>query len=199
MTHNTSISVDDFTCEPLDEAKHATGLFTCGDLQMDKWFRDRALSYVEESLAKVHVLRRAENDDGTVVGFFTLSATELQTQRIPKKSRFVSYHNSNITSNISKHPALLLGKFAVNDSYQRLGISSLLMLEVYKNFYHVGESIGAKFLLVELREEEDKKNLSNYYRNEFGFFELADTSGQLTGLAKKVDNIAADLRALDLI
>ena len=67
------------TIEPLGK-QHARASFTCGQAELDDWFRKRASQDERRNVARVFV---AVDDALGVVGFYRLSAFTLSLENLP--------------------------------------------------------------------------------------------------------------------
>lgn len=118
--------------------------FSCGENEIDIWLHRDALEMQDTGRCVVHV---AIADDGSIVGFFTLSTHYLQRKSLPDDSR-----NSLVGGNI---PAVLLGRLGVEKRYQhREGATCspqgpLLVREAMLKARTISEVAGCRLLYVQ--------------------------------------------------
>ncbi|ANP28270.1 hypothetical protein DAD186_17200 [Dermabacter vaginalis] len=176
--------------EPLS-ADHFLQAFDCGrQSSLTDWLVDKALAYQEENLARVWVMCK-ETDPGVPIGYFTLASHAVVTKEIQKKHRRENQAHGNVTGALGSHPAQLLGKFALDESVQGEGYGSLLMLEVYRRFMASQVHVGAKYLVLHIREPK----LLRYYSSRFGFVASPpkDEGGDLRTMYKRASDIEAEI------
>ena len=171
ITLDSYLNEEGYVCHALED-DDMLDFFDCGhDSRMDKWLCEKAREMHSENLAKVWILAKTTSP-GDPVGFFSLTATELTCESELAKPLF---KGKTLLGVHRAHPALLLGKFALNKAYQGKGIDRFLMLSVY------------------VRAVEVSKML-NYYQNKYGFKILREGER----LYRTVDEIRKDLTEIGL-
>lgn len=174
-----------YVCHELED-DDMLDFFDCGhDSTIDEWLCKKAREMHSEDLAKVWILAKTTSP-GDPVGFFSLTATELTPESESAKSLF---KGKTILGVYRAHPALLLGKFALDKAYQGKGIAGLLMLSVYVRAVEVSKICGVRYLLIDTKIEK----LLNYYQKEYGFKILREGERLYRG----VDEIRKDLTEID--
>ncbi|MFT4201129.1 hypothetical protein [Gordonia sp. (in: high G+C Gram-positive bacteria)] len=146
--------------------EHLVDFFDCGrDAGMDKWFCQTAMKWQREDMCAVWVLSPADNATDPL-GFFTLSAHQVIPGNVDKCHRAADASNKSWVNNLRQpFPAQLLGKFALDGSQQGKGLGAILMTCVYAKHVEAADVAGAKFLVVDVREDD----LVTYYSERFGF------------------------------
>lgn len=127
--------------------------FTCGNNEMDLWFRRDAFEWHQHNKCTVYLALNAQN---RVVGFYTLSAHSVQTRIVPQKVQEEVKGQGN-------WPCLLLGRFAVDKQFR--GQGHLLLDEAIGTARIVQQEAGVQFLFVEAIDDE----VSDWYE-EHGFY-----------------------------
>ncbi len=107
-----------FTTERLGALSRTT--FSCGDQHLDTYFRQQAGQDERRRLARTFVLLDIEN--GSIAGFYTLSATSLLPAALPPEMARKLPHYDQI-------PGMLIGRLAVDTQYQGQGVGSMLLLD----------------------------------------------------------------------
>lgn len=105
--------------------------FDCGREPLDAWFRRHAWTNQLSGASRVNVLDDAES--GRIIGYVTLSATQIERAFLPKAQR----RNSP-----DPIPATLLGQLAVDKRFQGRGHAKDLLLFALKASLYVSKSIG---------------------------------------------------------
>ena len=185
ITLDSYLNEEGYVCHALED-DDMLDFFDCGhDSTIDKWLCEKAPEMHSEDLAKVWILAKTTSP-GDPVGFFSLTATELTYDESPKHL----FKGKTILGAYHAHPALLLGKFALNKAYQGEGIDRFLMISVYVHAVEVSKICGVRYLLIDIKTEK----LLNYYREKYGFEILREGER----LYRRVDAIRKDLTEIGL-
>ena len=168
---------------------HDVNFFDCGrDGAMTAWFCDKALKWQNEDMCAVWVLSPTRDADA-VLGFFTLSAHQIIPGNVGKSHRASHEENKSWVNALQAPcPAQLLGKFAVAHSFQGQGFGEVLMLCAYVKHLEAAEAVGAKFLVVDVREER----LVSYYSERFGFIR-SGRDGEMAQMYRPTSVIREDV------
>ena len=138
--------------EPLGTRDRAA--FSCGVGSLDDWFRLRAGQDEKRNVARVVV---AIDDQGAIVGFYSLSSFTLtiadlppeQTKRLPRYDAI---------------PAALIGRFARDEKVRGKGIGELLLADAIRRVIGAARSLAVFAIVVEATDDK----AAAFYR-EFGF------------------------------
>lgn len=131
-----------YQIEPLDHATHA-GPFSSGDLALDRYF-DRIATWAETTGdARVFVLT---SDTGRVAAFYTLSAAALDYDEAPEPLKKGAAKNRPM-------PAVLLGRFAVDQEHQGSGFGRRLLDDAITRASIAARSLGVRALIVDAKDE----------------------------------------------
>lgn len=113
--------------------------FDCGDEQLNRWFRTRAIQSEAAGFSRNYVMLEGSN----IVGFYSLSAAAVDIE----PSEFASKGAPKPT------PALLLGRIAVATNYQSIGVGKRLMIDAIARSKAIAKRVGATVLLVHPRPD----------------------------------------------
>jgi hypothetical protein len=108
----------------IDECKS----FTCGNDDLDDFFKNEAENYTKQLIAKSYCFR-LKSDLSVMICAFTLSNSKIKVKGLKKRKE--------ITQNIPHgkilegYPAVLIGRLGVDRYYQRQGIGNELSPIVY--------------------------------------------------------------------
>lgn len=120
--------------EPLSHS-HTTESFDCGESVLDDWLRKRALANQESGASRTYVVGEGKR----VVGYYCLSAgavgVELATGRVRR----------NMPDPV---PVLVLGRLAIDKSWQGKGLGRLLLRDAVLRAMQVAHIAGVRALLV---------------------------------------------------
>jgi GNAT superfamily N-acetyltransferase len=118
--------------------------FNCGVPSLDDWLRHRAVKNQHIGASRSYVVR----DGATVVGYYCLSAGAVVHEEAPGALR------RNTPDPI---PTVVLGRLAVNQAYQELGIGSALLRDAVQRFLQVANVVGAAALLVHALSDNGRR------------------------------------------
>jgi GNAT superfamily N-acetyltransferase len=110
--------------------------FDCGRDSLNTWFRRHAWANQVNNVSRVTVLTDMSN--GRIVGYFTLSAAQIERAFLPKSQQ---------RNRPDPVPAFLLGQLAVDKSYQGQGHAVDLLLHAYRRTLVASENIGCMALI----------------------------------------------------
>lgn len=141
--------------EPL--GRHDRSKFTCGQPDLDNWFRSRASQDQKRNVARVFV---AVDPDLEVIGFYGLSSLSLSLEALPEELAHKLPRYDAI-------PAALIGRLARSESVRGQGVGELLLADAVQRILGAGLSIAVYAIVVDAKDER----AATFYR-EFGFREF---------------------------
>jgi GNAT superfamily N-acetyltransferase len=110
--------------------------FDCGRDSLNSWFRRHAWINQINNVSRVTVL--TEKGTGQIVGYFTLSATQIERALLPKPQQ---------RNRPDPAPAILLGQLAVDRKFQGQGHATDLLLQSFRYALAASQHIGAMAVL----------------------------------------------------
>jgi ribosomal protein S18 acetylase RimI-like enzyme len=141
-----------FVIEPL--GKHDRARFSCGQPDLDAWFRLRASQDEKRNVARVFVAVDAELG---VVGFYSLSSLSLSLESLPEAvARKLPRYDAI--------PAALIGRLARDERVRGQGVGELLLADAIRRILGAGRSIAVFAIVVDAKDER----AVDFYRT-FGF------------------------------
>jgi ribosomal protein S18 acetylase RimI-like enzyme len=142
--------------EPLGK-DHDRARFTCGQADLDGWFRLRASQDEKRNIARVFV---AVDDGLGVVGFYSLSSLSLSPDHFPEQvARKLPRYDAI--------PAALIGRLARDERVRGQGVGELLLADAVARVLGAGRSIAVFVIVVDAKDERAVA----FYRS-FGFQEF---------------------------
>lgn len=175
------------------DGDHLAMDFDCGrESGLSTWICAYGTKWQDEDLCRVWVVSPLDNHT-RVDGYFTLSAHQVTHKDIGRKSKAVNPDNNSWVGGVATAPAQLLGKFAVDINHQGTGLAGLLMACVYAKHVEAADSVGAKYLVTEVREPA----LQTYYSKQYGFV-ASSRPGDLVQMFRPTSGIRGDLIELGL-
>jgi hypothetical protein len=138
---------------------HSKNTFECGNTILDNYLKHQASQDIRKKLSVCFVWPEGKYK---IIGYYTLSNSSIPKSQLPEgfKHKFPSkYENLPVT---------LLGRFAINLSFQNEGKGRILLFDALKRSYELAnKSIGSIAVVTDPIDE----NARNFYQN-FGFIEL---------------------------
>lgn len=146
-----------YQVEPLDKHKHNREAFSCGVVELDSYLRERAGQDIARKVAVVYVL--CEVDSFCIAGYYTLSMNAINFTDLPpkviKKLRLPRY---------PALPASLIGRLAVDVTYQGRGIGRRLLVDALQRCLRVSNEFGTMAVTVDAKGDDSRR----FYEG-FGF------------------------------
>jgi ribosomal protein S18 acetylase RimI-like enzyme len=139
--------------EPLGK-HHARGGFSCGQPDLDAWFRFRASQDEKRNVARVFV---AVDTELGVVGFYSLSSLSLSLEDLPE----------DIARKLPRYdaiPAALIGRLARDERVRGRGVGELLLANAIRRILGAGRILAVFAIVVDAKDER----ASDFYKA-FGF------------------------------
>lgn len=139
--------------EPL-AGHHDRSVFSCGQPDLDDWFRRRASQDEKRNVARVFV---AVDDELGVVGFYSLSSYTLALTDLPQE----------IAKKLPRYdaiPAALIGRLARDVRARGRGVGELLLADAVRRILGAGRSLAVFAIVVDAKDER----AADFYRG-FGF------------------------------
>src|SRR6202012_512086 len=141
----------DFLTVPLD-ASHNKESFSCGKPLLDSYLHKQAKQDVKRRLSACFVLP----DGNEVKAFYTLSTASVERRLLPQEII------KKLPPSYNDLPTILLGRLAVNKSYQGQGIGEMILLDALKRSYFTSMQVGSMAVIVDPLDNEAIKFYAKY-------------------------------------
>lgn len=128
--------------EPLGKQHERAG-FTCGQPELDDWFRQRASQDERRNVSRVFV---AVDDALGVVGFYSLSSFTLSLENLPDEIARKLPHYDAI-------PAALIGRLARDEKASGLGIGELLLADAVRRILGASNTLAVFAIVVDAKDD----------------------------------------------
>jgi ribosomal protein S18 acetylase RimI-like enzyme len=144
--------------EPLGK-QHDRAAFSCGQPDLDDWFRRRASQDERRDMARVFVT--VDSDLG-VVGFYSISSFALAIGDLPEEiaRRLPRYDTV---------PAALIGRLARDLRARGRGVGDILVADAIRRILDAGRSLAVFAIVVDAKDAAAQ----SFYKS-FGFMPFAD-------------------------
>lgn len=156
--------------------------FTCGNDDLDEFFRQDAPLYTKQLLGKSYCFSLEEGDKHVIVCAFTLSNDSIRVDTLPNSREKKVQKSIPHSKQMRRYPGVLIGRLGVNTDYADRGIGSELMDFIKSWFIDAANKTGCRFIIVDAYNKE--KALKYYMRNGFTFlFSTESQEAEKTGLS----------------
>ncbi|MDQ8756184.1 GNAT family N-acetyltransferase [Sphingosinicella sp. LHD-64] len=124
--------------------QHDRSTFSCGQADLDDWFRRRAGQDERRNVARVFV---AVDSDLGVVGFYSLSAFKLEIGDLPKEiARKLPRYDDGF-------PAALVGRLARDLRMHGKGLGELLVADAIRRILGAARALAVLAIIVDAKDE----------------------------------------------
>ena len=110
-----------FQIEPLNSKVHDRGNFSCGEISLDHYIKQRASQDIKKQVSAAFVL--VDNPNPEILGYYTLSSYIIEVENL----------YSALAKKLPHYPAFpatLLGRLAVTRTQQGQQLGAFLLLDV---------------------------------------------------------------------
>ncbi len=145
--------------EPLTRG-HNRRSFDCGDEEVTRFLREKALQDQERDLSRTMVLIDSPDNPNRIVGYHTLVMSQVKQEEIPNDK-------PKITRGI---PVILLGQIGIDTNFQGNGFGDLLLTDAQARVDEISNKVGIRALMLDARNEK----LAEWYESR-DFVRFADS------------------------
>jgi len=158
-TYRVDVDIAEFVIEPLVKA-HKRVAFSCGNAQLDRYMRELARQRHAGGGTRVYIMRHVPTDN--VAGFYTLSATSIETINLPQ----------DLVKNLPRYPtqgAILIGQLARDLAFRGTDVGKWLLRDALERSVSIQrEHLGAVAVVVDAVDDHAVR----FYET-FGFARFA--------------------------
>lgn len=142
----------------LDQS-HDRTCFACGEEPLDTWLKERAGQFERKDLSRTYVACKPESK--TVCGYYAIA-----THRVLYES--LTPESAKGLPRIDV-PVVLLGRLAVDQKFQGLGLGAILLVDALKRAMLIANEIGVRAVEVDAIHD-----VARAFYLKFGFRSLLD-------------------------
>lgn len=149
--------------------------FDCGNRELNEYIKAYAGQDSRRNLSRVYVAVPVE-DPTTIIGYYTLSASSALFSSFPPE----------LGDRLPKYPIpiALIGRLAVDQNYQKLGLGQQLVLHALKMTLKVNISLAIHALVVEAKDNAAKR-----FYQKFDFIPFRDNPERLFLPIKTIQDV----------
>ena len=119
--------------------------FSCGKPDLDNYLKTQASQDMRRQLAACHVLIDQDHPS-QIVGYYTLSTADVAFTDLPHEMRKKAGRYKAV-------PAILLGRLAVDVTFQGQGIGKVLLVDALLRTLELSAQVGIMLFIVDALEE----------------------------------------------
>lgn len=149
-----------------DTTIHTCDKFDCGNDDLNDFFYNESHLYSEQLLGKSYCFRLDESPN-TIICAFTVSNDSVRVNLLPNSRGKKINKDIPYSKQMSRYPAVLIGRLGINTNYKRHGIGTDLMTFIKSWFIDTANKTGCRFLVVDAYNEEAP--IRYYQKNGFKF------------------------------
>lgn len=139
-------------------------LFHCGDADLDDFFHNDSIAYINQLLGKTY-LYRLNTVPSNVVAAFTVSNASIRVDDLPNSRKKKLEHDIPHRKSCRNYPAVLIGRLGVDENFQSKHLGSEILTFLKYWFVEPNNKTGCRFLLVDAYNSEH--TIEFYQRNGF--------------------------------
>ena len=128
--------------EPLGR-EHDRKSFDCGDEDVTRFLREKALQDQERDLSRTMVLTGSEAAAKPIIGYHTLIMSQVRQEEIPND-------RPRVKRNI---PFILPGQLGVDIKSQGNSLGDLLLMDAQARMDEIAQKVGVRALMLDARNE----------------------------------------------
>jgi len=152
---------------------HDRSVFNCGNQSLDLYLTTRSGQELRQNIAFPYVMTL--DDESRVLGYYTLSATSVPLDSLPKTIAKITRYDVV--------PAVLIGRLAIDKSLQGQGAGKLLLIDALRR---IGRSSDFAILVVVVDPKD--QDVIQFYQK-FGFVSLSGAGDRMFLPFKTIKNI----------
>lgn len=124
--------------------------FSCGEEALDEYLKTRARREMDHRIAVVYVLYDAVK--GRIAGYYTLSSLSVELPEGMRKG----------LAKYPEYPATLIGRLAVDESYQGQGLGKRILLDALGRALAASRKVASYAVITDAKNEQAQAFYSRY-------------------------------------
>lgn len=159
--------------ELTDDVIAACQSFSCGNADLDDFFKNDATRYAHFLMGKTYCFR-LNSDPSKIVCSFTISNDSIRIYDLPRSRRDYMKSLTNHEKPLRRYPGVLIGRLGVSNEFAGQGIGSETLQFIKGWFFSSTNKTGCRFVIVDAVNEPQV--ISFYQKN--GFHSLFSSEEQ---------------------
>ena len=144
---------------------HDKSSFNSGSISLDNYIKKQANQDTKRRISRVFAATTVNQAD-VIVGYYTLSSLSIELNQLPP----------NLAHKLPRYPipAALIGRLAIDQSFQGQGVGKLLLVDAIKRTLAVSNEIAIYAIVVDAID----KAAEQFYMK-FGFMKISSENRRL--------------------
>lgn len=151
-------------CELTEDVINFCQFFSCGNDDLDDFFRNDATRYAHFLMGKTYCFRLNTNP-GKIVCAFTISNDSIRIYDLPRSRKDYMKRLTHHEKPLRRYPGVLLGRLGVSNEFAKQGIGSEVLDFIKGWFYSSNNKTGCRFVIVDA--VNDPNVIAFYKKNGF--------------------------------
>lgn len=139
--------------EPLDKT-HNLKPFDCAVESLNKYLHEYARQDIRKDQGRTYLM---VTDEGTIVGYYTISTGSIEPHIVPTKDRLSPYRPT---------PVIVLGRFAVDRNFHGQDLGTALLMDCFRRCLEVVEQVGGYAICLDV-DKTNPKVKGFYLKHDF--------------------------------
>ena len=154
-----------YIIEPFDPEKHDRAAFSCGVEQVDNYFQKTANPLAKADNVSIYVM---VDSDGTVLGFYTLTAHSVQFSELPETIARTRPYPGNF-------PAAYISMIGRDQKFRGGGYGGDLLVDALRRIAIAADAIGVAVVMLDVLDcgDPDRVARRKALYESYGFQSLA--------------------------
>lgn len=180
-------------CELTEDVINSCQFFSCGNDDLDDFFRNDATRYAHYLMGKTYCFRLNTNPT-KIVCAFTISNDSIRIYDLPRSRKDYMKSITHHEKPLKRYPGVLLGRLGVGNEFARRGIGSEVLDFIKGWFYSSNNKTGCRFVIVDAVNEP--KVLAFYQKNGFQMLFSSEQQEMAYTVGKKDAQTTIDTRLM---
>ena len=180
-------------CELTEDVINSCQFFSCGNDDLDDFFRNDATRYAHYLMGKTYCFRLNKNPT-KIVCAFTISNDSIRIYDLPRSRKDYMKSITHHEKPLKRYPGVLLGRLGVGNEFARRGIGSEVLDFIKGWFYSSNNKTGCRFVIVDAVNEP--KVLAFYQKNGFQMLFSSEQQEMAYTVGKKDAQTTIDTRLM---
>lgn len=180
-------------CELTEDVINVCQFFSCGNDDLDDFFRNDATRYAHYLMGKTYCFRLNTNPT-KIVCAFTISNDSIRIYDLPRSRKDYMKSLTHHEKPLRRYPGVLLGRLGVSNEFARRGIGSEVLDFIKGWFYSSNNKTGCRFVIVDA--VNDSNVISFYQKNGFQMLFSSEQQEMSYTVGKKDTQTKIDTRLM---
>lgn len=154
--------------ELLDK-NHNRNDFDCGKQLLNNYLKNQAGQDIKRKLSACFVF--AEKETNCIQGYYTLSNNSIPLSSFPEQIK------RKLPQTYNSIPTTLMGRLAIDKSYQGKGLGKILLIDALKRSYEISKEIGSFAVVVDPIDRE-----AELFYQKYDFIKLPDSEKMIIAI-----------------